>query len=153
MRGAESEDSKERGGRIQTSLWDMKETGRSVLALLRSPHPSRRSRKADLNGPLSILYNTPSPGTSDEKPADISAIWRFTMWFDTTALSRKGQGWLGKNLKSWDFFSQKVQSENKKKKKKNRAEQLAEGLKVEACTEKAVCRGHEAIKVRNEQKL
>lgn len=50
------------------------------------------------------------------------------------------------------YFSQKVQSE-KKKKKKNRAEQLAGGLKVDACTEKAICRGHEAIKVINEQKL
>lgn len=49
------------------------------------------------------------------------------------------------------YFSQKVQSE--KKKKKNRAEQLAGGLKVDACTEKAICRGHEAIKVINEQKL
>lgn len=34
-----------------------------------------------------------------------------------------------------------------------RAEQLAEGLKVKECTEKAVFRGHEAIKVINEQEL
>lgn len=46
------------------------------------------------------------------------------------------------------FFSQKFQKE-----KKYRAEQLAEGLKVKECTEKAVFRGHEAIKVINEQAL
>lgn len=44
-------------------------------------------------------------------------------------------------------------SEISKEKKKYRVEQLAEGLKVKECTEKAVFRGHEAIKVINEQEL